>query len=68
MLHTGCCNNFVRPTAVELVATVRMIPTPYVTGTRVDLRRAYVAYSHKFRAAPFSLERTLPSISPDCTA
>ena len=45
MLHTVRCSNFVRSTKVELAETVRKLLASYVTGTRVDLRRAYVAYS-----------------------
>ena len=63
MLRTVCYNNFVGSTAVELAVTPRMLSTSYLTGTRVDLRRPYVACSQKCRAAPFSLERALASIS-----
>ena len=49
MLHTVCCNNVVRLTAVGLAATVRRLSISYVTDTRVDLRRAYVTYSQKWQ-------------------
>ena len=68
MLRTVCCNNFVRSTALEPAVTGKKVSTPYVTGTRVDLRRAYVAYSQKCRATPFSLVRALTSCSLDCIA
>ena len=58
MSHTVCCNNFVGWTVVELATTVRRLSTSYATGTRVDLRRAYVAYSQKCSAAPSCLAST----------
>ena len=68
MLLVVCCINFVRSMAMEPAATVRRLSTSYVTDARADLRRAYVSYSQKCRAAPFSLVWTLASISLDCTA